>query len=166
MDLRNSLKFVQVFALGAWVGSIFYFSAAVAPGAFRVLGNPDQAGALVGFTLARLHLMGVIAGALFLVAGLGLTKAAKDLLRPELIGVVLMLAMTVFSQEYVIRRMETLRLQMGPVATAPFSEPRRREFDRLHGLSVELEGGVMLIGLAALFLTVRWHGKEATLRET
>jgi len=31
--MTNILKFVQVFALGTWVGSIFYFSAAVAPGA-------------------------------------------------------------------------------------------------------------------------------------
>ena len=31
----------------------------------------------------------------------------------------------------------------------------REEFDRLHGISVKLEGTVLLIGFAALFLTVR-----------
>ena len=37
--MTSILRFVQVFALGTWLGSIFYFSVAVAPGAFRVLGN-------------------------------------------------------------------------------------------------------------------------------
>jgi len=62
--MTNIPRFVQVFALGAWVGSIFYFSAAVAPGDFRVLSSADQAGALIVFTLGRLHLMGVVAALL------------------------------------------------------------------------------------------------------
>ena len=68
--MRNILRFVRVFALGTWVGSIFYFSAAVAPGAFRVLSSQDQAGMLVEFTLGRLHLLGIVAAALFLLASL------------------------------------------------------------------------------------------------
>ena len=66
--MTNILKFVQVFALGTWVGSIFYFSAAVAPGAFRVLPSQDLAGVLVEFTLRRLHTLGVVAGIVFLLA--------------------------------------------------------------------------------------------------
>ena len=63
--MRHVLRFVRVFVLGTWVGSIFYFSVAVAPGAFRVLSSQDQAGLLVEFTLARLHLLGVIAAFFF-----------------------------------------------------------------------------------------------------
>jgi len=33
--------------------------------------------------------------------------------------------------------------------------PLRAEFDRLHGVSVKLEGATLLIGFASLFLTVR-----------
>src|ERR1700683_3005 len=153
--MTNILRFVQVFALGAWVGSIFYFSAAVAPGAFRVLSNPDQAGALVQFTLGRLHTLGVVAAVLYLFASGGLAQSFRGVVRPAAIGVVLMLLLTVASQNFVTPRMRALRTEMGSVAATPSSDPLRQEFDRLHGISVKLEGAVLLIGFAALFLTVR-----------
>jgi Domain of unknown function (DUF4149) len=152
--MTNILRFVQVFALGTWVGSIFYFSAAVAPGAFRVLSNQDQAGALVQFTLGRLHTLGVVAALLYLFASVGLAQTFKGLVRPAAIGVVLMLLLTVASQNFVMPRMRELRAE-GSVVATPASNPLREEFDRLHGISVKLEGAVLLIGFAALFLTVR-----------
>jgi hypothetical protein len=153
--MTNVLRFVQVFALGTWVGSIFYFSAAVAPGAFRILSNQDQAGALVQFTLGRLHTLGVVAGLLYLFASIGLAQSFKGLVRPAAIGVVLMILLTITSQNFVMRRMLALRTEMGSVMATPASDPLRAEFDRLHGISVKLEGAVLLIGFAALFLTVR-----------
>jgi uncharacterized membrane protein len=153
--MTNVLRFVQVFALGTWVGSIFYFSAAVAPGAFRVLSNQDQAGALVQFTLGRLHTLGVVAALLYLFASVGLAQSFKALVRPAAIGVVLMLLLTITSQNFVAPKLAALRVEMGSVAATPLSNPLREEFDRLHGISVKLEGTVLLIGFAALFLTVR-----------
>lgn len=153
--MTNILRFIQVFALGTWVGSIFYFSAAVAPGAFRVLSNQDQAGALVQFTLGRLHTLGVIAAILYLFASVGLAQSLKGLGRPAAIGVVLMLLLTIASQQFVMPRMAALRSQMGSVVATPAGDPLRAEFDRLHGISVKLEGAVLLIGFAALFMTVR-----------
>jgi hypothetical protein len=153
--MNNILRFVQIFALGSWVGSIFYFSAAVAPGAFRVLSSPDQAGALVQFTLGRLHTLGVVAGLLYLLASVGLAQSFRGLVRPAAIGVVLMLLLTVASQNFVTPRMRELRTEMGSVVATPANDPLRVEFDRLHGISVKLEGAVLLIGFAALFLTVQ-----------
>jgi Domain of unknown function (DUF4149) len=153
--MTNILRFVQVFALGTWVGSIFYFSAAVAPGAFRVLPNQDQAGALVQFTLGRLHTLGVVAALLYLFASVGLAQSFKGLIRPAAIGVILMLLLTVASQHFVTSKLATLRTQMGSVAATPTTDPLRVEFDRLHRISVNIEGSVLLIAFAALFLTVR-----------
>jgi uncharacterized membrane protein len=156
--MTNILRFLQIFALGAWVGSIFYFSAAVAPAAFRVLANQDQAGVLIEFTLRRLHTLGVVAGLVFLFASAILavsTKGAgKSLLLP-VAGVVLMLILTIISQHVVIRRMMHLRREMVSVAATPPDNPLRVEFDRLHTVSVRLEGSVLLLGFASLFLTVR-----------
>jgi uncharacterized protein DUF4149 len=153
--MTNFLRFLQVFALGAWVGSIVYFSAVVAQGAFRTLPTIDDAGRLVGFTLAGLHSMGVICAVIYLVASVALARSLGALARPAAIGVILMLIMTLVSQRVVIARMDALRAQMGSVAATPSDDPRRAEFDRLHGVSVKLESGVLLIGIAALFLTVR-----------
>jgi hypothetical protein len=66
-----------------------------------------------------------------------------------------MLILTVVSQHVVIRRMMELRRQMVSVAATPLDDPRRVEFDRLHRVSVQLEGATLLIGFASLFLTVR-----------
>ena len=156
--MTSILRFVQVFALGTWLGSIFYFSAAVAPGAFRVLPSQDFAGLLVEFTLRRLHTVGVVAGLLFLIASaaMALTSAGagRRLILP-VAGVVVMVALTVVSQHVVIRRMNVLRREMGSVVETPKDSPLRVEFDRLHGVSVQLEGATLLIGVVALFLTVR-----------
>ena len=156
--MTSVLRFVQVFALGVWLGSIFYFSAAVAPGVFRVLPSQDLAGLLVEFTLRRLHTVGVIGGLMFLTASAAIaltsTGAAKRLVLP-VVGVIVMVVLTIVSQHVVIRRMNVLRREMGSVVETPKDNPLRVEFDRLHGVSVQLEGATLLIGVAALFLTVR-----------
>ena len=156
--MSNILRFIQIFALGTWVGSIFYFSAAVAPAAFRVLQNPDQAGLLVEFTLRRLHTLGVVAGVVFLLASAAMAVSAsgsgKSRLLPA-VGVAVMLVLTVISQHAVTPRMMNLRRQMVSVAATPPEDPVRVEFNRLHRISVQLEGATLLIGFAALYLTVR-----------
>ena len=67
--MSHILRFLRVFALGTWVGSIIYFVAVVTRGAFAVLAR-DQAGLLVGFTLGGLHQLGVIAAVVYLLAAL------------------------------------------------------------------------------------------------
>jgi uncharacterized membrane protein len=156
--MTSILRFVQIFALGTWIGSIFYFSAAVAPGAFRVLPSQDLAGLLVEFTLRRLHTLGVVAALVFLFVSALLAVSAsisrKAMLLPA-VGVAIMLVLTLISQHVVIRRMNVLRREMGSVVVTPKDSPLRVEFDRLHGVSVKLEGATLLIGFASLFLTVR-----------
>jgi uncharacterized membrane protein len=153
--MNSVLKFVQVFALGTWVGSIIYLSFVVAPGAFATLKDRDQAGALVGYSLSRLHLIGLVAGVLYLVAAFVLVRSMKDLVQPAIIGVALMIVLTIFSQTKVTARMFALRTQMVSVEATPASNPLRVEFDQLHQMSVRLEVAVLLIGVASLFFTVR-----------
>jgi hypothetical protein len=153
--MSSVLRFVQVFALGTWLGAIIYLSFVVAPGAFATLGSRDQAGAFVGMALGRLHHLGVIAAVGFLVAALALSPTLKTLAQPAVILVILMAALTAFSQHRVTPRMTELRRQMVSVDATPRDNPLRVEFDRLHQWSVRIEGSVLLLGIAALFLNVR-----------
>jgi hypothetical protein len=153
--MSHILRFIQVFALGTWLGSIIFFSFAVAPGVFGILPSRDLAGAVVGFALARLHLIGVIAAIAFLLASLGLGRSPRALARPAPLAVAVMLLLTLASSRIVIPRMNALRAQMGSIEATPASDSRHVEFDKLHSVSVGLEGGVLLVGLVALFLTVR-----------
>ncbi|MGD0956221.1 MAG: DUF4149 domain-containing protein [Candidatus Acidiferrales bacterium] len=153
--MSQVLRFVRVFALGTWVGAITYFATVVTQGAFAVLPNRDEAGLLVGYTLGGLHHLGVIAAVVYVVATLVLLKREKLNFRLPVIAVLIMLVLTVISQNYVMPRMAVLRSQMGSVDATPSSDSRRAEFDRLHRVSVDLEGSVLVIGLVALFMTVR-----------
>ena len=153
--MNSALRFIQVFALGTWVGSIIYLSFVVAPGAFGVLQSRDQAGLMVGYSLARLHYLGLVAAVLYLLAGLVLAPSEKTFLQPAMIGVVLMLALTFVSQTRVTPRLAELRTEMVSVDSTPKDNPLRMEFDRLHKRSVRIETTVLLIGIAALFLIVR-----------
>jgi hypothetical protein len=156
------LRFLRMFTLGTWVGGIVYFATVVAPGAFAALASRDDAGAVVRVSLGGLHLLGLVAAMVFVIASLALEKSLIALVRPAALGVILMLALTIASQQYVMPRMATLRSAMGSVQATPTTNAQRGEFDRLHRVSELLEGGVLLIGLAALFLTLRDDRLAAT----
>ncbi len=155
MAMNNFLRFLRLLALGAWLGMILYFAAVVARGVFAVLSNRDQAGLIVGFTLSGLHVMGLVAAGVFLLASLALDKSLRAAIEPAALGVILMAALTASSQYQVIPRMDALRRQMGSVDRTPQTDPRRAEFDRWHRTSVDLEGAVLLIGVVALYFAAR-----------
>ena len=133
-----------------------FLSFVVAPGAFRILEpNRDQAGTMVGYSLNAMHIGGIICGCIILLARLLRTKTFASLATPAALCVMLMMALTAISQFTVSAKMATLRVQMGSIqATAPDS-PLLGQFGRLHAISVSLESGVLLAGIAAMFLMVR-----------
>jgi len=152
--MTTVVRFLQFFTLGIWIGAIIYFAAIVAPAAFSVL-TADQAGALVGLTLGRLHLMGIVAGVIYLLVTAVWARSAAALLRPASLLVIVMVVLTFISQYWVSGMMDALRGQMGSVAATPPSNELRASFDRLHRISVNLELAVLGSGLLALFFTSR-----------
>jgi hypothetical protein len=153
--MKSFWRFLQMLALGGWIGAIVYFAAVVTVGAFAVLPNQDLAGAIVGYTIGGLHDFGIAAAVIYLVAAIAMRRSPAAFGRPAAIGVVLMLGLTLASQRIVIPRMDALRAQMGSVEATAATNPLRVQFDRLHGISVDLEVAILLIGLVALFLTAR-----------
>src|SRR5229473_3666311 len=156
--MSTLLRTIEFLCLGLWLGSDVFLSFVVAPGAFRVLGSRDAAGAMVGFALGRMHLFGVICGIVFLLARLARTRTFASFVGPVALCVVLMIALTVASQVGVSPKMAMLRVQMGSIQAAAQDSPLLAEFGRLHRISVSLESGVLLAGFAALFLLVREFG--------
>jgi hypothetical protein len=153
--MSSILRFLQIFALGAWVGGIIFFSFVEAREVFSILSNREEAGSIVGYSLTRLHYIGMIAAVVYLIAGLVLVKSAKWFASPAAILVILMLALSLVSEYGVRPRMADLRAQMASVDAMPLESPARSKFDRLHRASVQLEGATLLLGIAALFLAAR-----------
>jgi Domain of unknown function (DUF4149) len=150
-----TLRFLQIFSLGTWVGSILFFSFVVTQGAFSVLPNNDLAGALVGYTLTKLHMIGIIAGVIYLLSSALNERSIGALVHRAALLVFVMIVCTVVSQYGVIARIDVLKLQMGSIEATAAGSPLRMAFDRLHQYSVWLESAVLFSGLAALFLTAR-----------
>jgi Domain of unknown function (DUF4149) len=154
--MTSFLRTVEFLALSLWLGSDVFLSFVVAPGAFRVLApNRDQAGAIVGFSLTRMHLGGIALGVVFLLVRLIRTRSFASFLTPAALSVVLMVALTAISEYTVSAKMAVLRVQMGSIQATAADSPLLAEFSRLHRISVSLESGVLLAGIAAMYLMVR-----------
>lgn len=153
--MSTFLRAIEFLGLSLWLGSDVFLSFVVAPGAFRILGGRDQAGAMVGYSLNAMHIGGIVCGCFLLLARLLRTKTFTSLATPAALCVVLMIALTAISQFTISAKMAALRVQMGSIqATSPDS-PLLAEFTRLHAISVSLESGVLLAGLASMYLMVR-----------
>ena len=152
----NLFRTIEFLGLSVWLGSDIFLSFVVAPGTFRVLApNRDQAGAVVGFALTKMHVIGMVCGVAILLVRLLRTRTLHSLVAPSAICVVLMIALTMISQLTVTPKMAALRMQMGSIQTTTLDSPLLAEFAKLHQISVSLESGVLLAGLTCLFLMVR-----------
>lgn len=149
------LPSVEFLCLGLWLGSDLFLSFVVAPGAFRILASRDAAGAMVGYGLWWMHLIGVICGIVLLVSRLLRTRTFASLATPAALCVVLMILLTVVSQHAVSPRMAALRVKMGSIEATAADSSLRMEFGKLHQISVMLESGVLLSGIAGMYLMVR-----------
>ena len=153
--MAATLRFLQIFSLGTWVGSILFFSFVVTQGAFSVLPNSDLAGALVGYILTKLHMIGIVAGVVYLLSTAVNERSIGAVAQPAALLIFVMIVCTMVSQYGVIARMDMLKLQMGSIVATATGNPLRIAFDRLHQYSVWLESVVLFSGLAALFITAR-----------
>src|SRR5882672_5956517 len=130
--MSTILRAIEFLGLSIWLGSDVFLSFVVAPGAFSVLAGRDQAGAIVGYSLTRMHWMGIVCGVLILLARVLRTRNIAGLVTPAALCVVLMILLTAISQAAVSPRMAVLRVQMGSIEATAAGNPLLAEFARLH----------------------------------
>jgi hypothetical protein len=148
----------MLLCLIAWLGGLIFFPV-VAETAFAIVSDRARAGSLVGRCLVFLDRMGMIAGVVFLLCSLASNRLAGGRFRPfgflHLL-ILLMLGLTLTSEFAIIPRMDRLRAKVGgEMSSVPLENPVRAEFDALHRWSTRAEGGVLLLGLAVVYLTSR-----------
>jgi Domain of unknown function (DUF4149) len=152
------LRFLMLLSLVVWIGGIVFLSFVEAPTAFSVLPSRHMAGSVVGHSLGILHWIGLFAGVVFLGSSMllsSLTTGSAQPLTARHILICAMLLLTLISQFGISPKMATLRAQFGDIDTVPANDPGRLQFDSLHQWSVRLEVVVLLLGLAAIYLTAR-----------
>ncbi len=159
------LRYLYLLALVMWLGGMSIAGLVVAPATFSVLEawNPSAgrvlAGQVFGAVLGRVHL---IAYAAAVVMFLALTAQRLVGPRPKSYGIRvgllgLMLALSLYSGVVLAPRIDQLQSQVtGPMNQLPADDPRRVEFDSLHGLSTTLVTATLIGGLVLL----GWESKE------
>ena len=149
--------------LAAWLGAALFFGAVVAPAAFGVLrsfGLPNAseiAGSIVTRSLGVINVAGFVI-ALFLLVTALLRRQAQTRLGLIIEGVCLgVIALTTaLGHWWIAARMRALRAAMElPIDQIAGTDPRRIEFNALHGYSVKALGIAMIAGLVALVLMGR-----------
>jgi len=164
--MTTLLRILRLYLLALWAGGEVFF-VIVAAIAFRVLPDAHTAGMVVRSALIALHRIALYGGVIYLLATLALIATQRDRHNARVVEVALvavMLALTAYSAFSVIPRMETDRLTLGgDVNAASADNPARRDFERLHSFSVDLEGAV-LIGSFALLALAPIHQRRERLQ--
>jgi hypothetical protein len=140
--------FFYLLCLVCWLGGMVFFSIMVAPVIFAQLPITD-AGKVVSALFPRYYLLGYIAGGI----GLSLAIYLCVMRAPRLwwalaaLALAVALGLTFYAGQVVRPKVDAIR----SVAEETNPNPRRKaEFDRLHRLSVIINGVVILLNLGAL----------------
>jgi Domain of unknown function (DUF4149) len=151
------LRFLMILSLVAWIGGLIFF-AVTAQTAFSVLPSRHLAGSVVGSALGKLHWMALISGIVYLFSSIALSRlssGSSHILAGRHLLIFLMLLLTIVSQWVITPRMHALRTSLGEIENVSTSDPTRVQFNRLHVWSEQIEKGILVLGLIAIYLTAR-----------
>lgn len=157
------VRFLMLLSLVIWIGGLIFFAFVMAPALFNptVLPTRQLAGNVVSRTLGALHWMGISCGVVFAITSMidsSIVNGVAQPFAPRHILIYLMILLTLASIFGIAARMEDLKRQMVVIDNIPQDDARRVEFNRLHQWSTRIEGTVLVLGLALLFLTARRMG--------
>jgi len=156
--MKTLLRSLVLLLIVLWLGGVMFFPI-VAATAFSSLPDTHAAGTIVGHCLRVLHYEGIFAGALIIVLFVIAYRTGaylRHVIAPVFVTLI-MLALTAFSQFWIIPKMEGYRLATGGAvdAVAP-GDPNRVAFNKLHVTSERVEEGVLLAGIVLVVL-VAWE---------
>ena len=159
------LRYLYVVALVLWVGGLISAGALVAPSVFGVLQAWNQsqgrvlAGEVFGEVLLRLTWLSyAMGGIMFITLTLHRLLGARPVKYGIRVGIMaVMLVMMMVTGFILIPQVDAIQSGLaGPVASLADTDPRRMEFDRLHGISNILFSITAIGGLALCW----WEARE------
>lgn len=154
------VRFLMLLSLVIWIGGIIFFAFVVAPTVFKpgILPSHQLAGNVVSRSLSLLHGIGITCGIVFAATSMissAVATGSAQPFAPRHVLICLMIILTLVSLFGIGAKMEALKKEMVMIDEVPQNDARRVEFNQLHVWSTRLEGTVLVLGLALLFLTAR-----------
>lgn len=157
------LSFSRLIILACWFGAALFFGAVVAPAAFGVLRSFDLsnaneiAGGIVTRSLSVINIAGFLIALLLLVTVfLRRNSTGRVSFIVECICISVIALATGVGHWVIAARMRALRAAMVlPIDQIGIDDPRRIEFNSLHGYSVNALSLAMIAALVAMVLMAR-----------
>jgi uncharacterized membrane protein len=152
------VRYLMLLSLVVWIGGLIFFSFVLAPTVFAVLPTRQLAGSVVSRSLGIMHWMAITCGVVFAITSMIDSRIVNGVAEPfaaRNLIVYAMIILTLVGMFGIASRMLALREQMNPIDAVPHDDARRVEFNRLHHWSTRIEGSVLVLGLALLYLTAR-----------
>jgi uncharacterized protein DUF4149 len=158
--MLTALNNTRMLLLASWLGAAIFFSAAVAPGAFRVLraanlpNASELAGSIVSYSLSIINTSGCIFSLLLLITAFALRKSysRRAFIFQSLLLVIVAVA-TAVGEWVIAARMRGLRAGLRlAIDQLPGSDSSRVAFDALHGYSVAALSIAIIAALIAFFV--------------
>jgi tellurite resistance protein TehA-like permease len=157
--MKTLLRTLLYLALIVWLGAEIFLPVVAATAFTTLRGDTHSAGTIVGSLLRDLHGMGFVCG-IVLLALLALAPAwniykPRTVMAPMIL-ILVMIALTAYSQFGIIPSMERDRIAAGgSIDTNDRASPYTADFNRLHNRSVYVEQAIILFGLATVVLVAR-----------
>ncbi|HVN63851.1 MAG TPA: DUF4149 domain-containing protein [Candidatus Binataceae bacterium] len=139
--------FIFLLALGCWLGAMVFFPIFTAT-VFGNLARPE-AGKVISAIFPRYYMIGYITGAISLGIAIYFSTArdARIWWGGSAVALAIALGASLYAGQILLPRVHAIR----GVAEEANPDPQlKAEFDRMHQLSVRLNGAVMILNLVAL----------------
>ncbi len=145
---QTLIYFIHISSLVCWIGGIVFFSFFTAPSIFKTL-DREKAGEVVGAVFPKYYALGYVCGGLAMVT-LFLGQLPQTSLKLAFVSI--MLVFSLFAGFGINPRARDLKIKIRS-ATDREREELQAKFKSLHSLSVQLNAGVLLVGLVLLWFT-------------
>ena len=133
----NILLYVYSLCLSIFFGSSIFIGYIAAPYIFKTLKTRHEAGNMVGALLGKFSILGYITQGVMIFAGY-ILYAKNDAVLSIFVLPLIILIILLFSENFISKKLNILKQQMGSIDETPQDDPKRKGFNSLHKWSIKL----------------------------
>ena len=149
--MQSFLNVIYLLSLSLWTGGMVYFSAFLAPMAFRHLAK-EIAGEFVGVLFPTYYHIGYSLGGVMLIATVLETMIYREAHWFRMIAIVIMLGCSFYAGVKILPQTHQIKQELKTLAEQPseLAQTKQAAFRRLHRQAVILNGITLLLGISLI----------------
>lgn len=150
--LMTIASFFHLMSLIVWIGTIIFFSFFGAPSIFKIL-EREVAGDVVGDIFPKYWMIGYICSPIAVGTLLFLKKSGAGNTISRIILLSLMLITVYCSGLIVGTKAKSIKAEMRAIEDVAKKEEMRKNFMKIHGISMAMNLSVLIMGIVVIFMT-------------